>query len=273
MFDCGEGVQRQMIRAKTGFHKKMKILITHMHGDHLLGLPGVLQTMALLNRERKVDVYGPEGIGGFFDCIKETVQFGLTFPVEIHEIKEAGEFCNEEEYVLEAVYANHLVPALAYCFQEKTRPGRFSSEKALALGVPEGPLWGRLQKGMQVETPEGRIVEPEQVLGKCRQGRKIVYTGDTSPFKELVDFSSKANLLIHDSTLDDELLERAKEDGHSTPTQAAQIARKAHVHKLILTHISARYGDAEKLIKQAKKTFMNVEVAEDLMKTEIPLSD
>jgi len=273
MFDCGEGVQRQMIRAKVGFHKKMKIFVTHMHGDHVLGLPGLLQTMALLDREKKLDVYGPLGIKRFLEEIKETVQFVLTFPVEIHEICKPNVVCEEDEYTVQAVWANHVIPSLAYAFVEKSRPGKFYPERAKALGVAEGPLWSELQHGRAVKLPKGRVVKPEDVTGKPRPGRKIVYTGDTRPFKDFAKFAAGADLLIHDSTFDDELAERAEEDGHSTPCQAAENAKKAKVKQLVLTHISARYGDANALQKQAKKIFKNSQVAEDFMKIEIPLLD
>jgi ribonuclease Z len=271
MFDCGEGVQRQMMKAKTGFHKKMKIFISHMHGDHVLGLPGVLQTMALLDRERKLEVYGPSGIKRFIEAIKETVQFVLTFPVEIHEIEEAGVVCEEEEYTVKAFWANHVIPSLAYALEEKPRPGRFYPEKAEALGVPEGPLWSKLQHKHKVKMPNGRVIKPEQVVGTPRPGRKIVYTGDTRPFKGFVKFAAGADLLIHDATLDDELAEKAEEDGHSTPSQAAESAKKARVKQLVLTHISARYDDTSILLEQAQKFFRNARVAEDFMKIEIPL--
>jgi len=271
MFDCGEGVQRQMIKAKAGFHRKMKIFITHMHGDHVLGLPGLLQTMALLDRERKLDVYGPPGIKRFLEDIRETVQFVLTFPVEIHEVHEAGVVCEEEEYVVQAVWANHVIPSLAYAFVEKPRPGKFYPEKAEALGVPEGPMWSKLQHGHKVKLPNGRVVKPEDVTGPPRPGRKIVYTGDTRPFRGFVKFAAGADLLIHDATLDHELAERAVEDGHSTPDQAAKNAKKAKVKQLILIHISARYEDTSILLQQAQKIFKNTQVAEDFMKIEIPL--
>jgi len=271
MFDCGEGVQRQMMKAKTGFHKKMKVFVSHMHGDHVLGLPGVLQTMALLDRERKLEIYGLSGIKRFIEAIKETVQFVLTFPVEIHEIEEAGVVCEEEEYAVEAVWANHVIPSLAYALVEKPRPGRFYPEKAEALGVPEGPLWSKLQHKHVVNLPDGRVIKPEQVVGPPRPGRKIVYTGDTRPFKGFVKFASGADLLIHDATLDDELAERAAEDGHSTSTQAAENAKKAKVKQLILTHVSARYDDTSILLEQAQKIFKNTRVAEDFMKIGIPL--
>jgi ribonuclease Z len=273
MFDCGEGVQRQMINAKVGFNRKMKIFVTHMHGDHVLGLPGLLQTMALLDRNKKLDVYGPPGIKRFLEGIKETVQFALTFPVEVHEIYEAGVICEEEEYFVQAVWANHVIPSFAYALTEKPRPGKFYPEKAKAVGVPEGPLWSKLQHGHEVRLPDGRVVKPEEVTGTPRLGRKIVYSGDTRPFKGFVKFAANADLLIHDATLDDTLAERAEEDGHSTPKQAAKNARKAKAKKLVLMHVSARYEDASILLQQAQKAFKNTCVAEDFMKIEIPLPE
>ncbi|MGB9676398.1 MAG: ribonuclease Z [Candidatus Bathyarchaeales archaeon] len=271
MFDCGEGAQRQMIKAKTSFHKKMKIFITHMHGDHVLGLPGLLQTMALLDREKKLEVYGPPGIKRFLEAIRETVQFVLTFPIEIHEIGDEGMICEEGEYVVQAVWANHVIPSLAYALIEKPRPGKFYPEKAKALGVPEGPLWSKLQHGHSVRLSNGLFIKPEDVTGPPRPGRKIVYTGDTRPFRGFVKFAANADIIIHDATLDDELGERAEEDGHSTPEQAARNAKKAKAKKLVLTHVSARYDDASVLLQQAQKIFKNTLVAEDFMKIEVPL--
>ena len=271
MFDCGEGAQRQMTRARAGFHGKMKVFVTHMHGDHVLGLPGLLQTMALLDRERKLEVYGPPGIRRFIEDIRETVQFALTFPVEIREVDEAGIFCEEAEYTVQTIWANHVIPSLAYALVEKPRPGRFYPEKANTVGVPEGPLWARLQHGYKVKLSDSRVVKPEDVTGPPRPGRKIVYTGDTRPFEGFVKFAADADMLIHDATLDEELAERAEEDGHSTPSQAARNAKKARVKHLILTHVSARYGDTRILLEQAKKIFRNTKVAEDFMKIEIPL--
>ena len=273
MFDCGEGVQRQMIRTGGGFHRKMKIFITHMHGDHVLGLPGLVQSMALLDREKKLEVYGPAGITKFLECIKETVQFTLTFKIEIHEITEPGIICKEEEYAIEAAWTNHVIPSLAYALVEKPRPGRFHPEKAKALKIPEGPLWARIQQGHQIKLPNGQIVKAEKVVGAARTGRKIVYTGDTRPFKNLAELAKSADLLIHEATLDDSLADKANEDGHSTPSQAAEDARKAKVKQLVLTHVSARYEDPSILLKQAQRIFKKTRVAEDFMKIEIPLAD
>jgi ribonuclease Z len=271
MFDCGEGVQRQMIKAKVGFHKKMKIFISHMHGDHVLGLPGLLQTMALMDRQKKVEIYGPEGIKRFLEGTREVLQFALTFPVEIHEIYDEGVVCKEEEYAVEAAWSNHVIPSLAYAFVEKPRAGKFYPDKARALGVPEGQLWSKLQHGDKIKLPDGRLVKPEEVLGPQRLGRKIVYTGDTRPFKGFARFAAGADLVIHDATFDDALAEKASEDGHSTPSQAAEEVKKAKAKKLVLTHVSARYADAGLLLEQARKVFKNTLVAEDFMKLELPL--
>ena len=273
MFDCGEGVQRQMIKAKVGFHKKMKLFISHMHGDHMLGLPGLLQTMALMDRQRTVEIYGLEGIRRFLEDTREVLQFALTFPVEIHEIHDAGTVCREEEYTIEAAWSNHVIPSLAYAFVEKPRPGKFYPAKARTISIPEGELWSKLQHGEEIKLAGGRVVKSEEVLGPMRHGRKIVYTGDTKPFKGFVRFAAGADLVIHEATLDDALAEKAAEDGHSTPSQAAEEAAKAKAKKLVLTHISARYADASVLLEQAKKVFKNTVVAEDFMRLELPLLD
>jgi ribonuclease Z len=272
IFDCGEGVQRQMIRARMGFHKKTKIFITHMHGDHVLGLPGVMQTMSLLNREKELEVYGPVGIEAFVEAMERTVQFALTFPITVNEICE-GIACEEKEYRVQAVCADHVISALAYAFIERPRPGRFNEERAINLGVPKGPLWSKLQHGGNVKLSNGKIIRPDDVLGKQRSGRKLVYTGDTRPSRALLELSKDADLLIHEATLGDELKERAFEDGHSTPSQAAKIAKSARAKRLVLTHLSARYTTTDSLLKQAKKIFRNVEIAEDFMRIDLPLDN
>jgi ribonuclease Z len=273
MFDCGEGIQRQMTRARVGFHKKMKIFVSHMHGDHILGLPGLLQTMSLFDRNRKLEVYGPVGVEAFIEAIQRTVQFVLTFPVEIHEIEDEGLVCDEKEYQVKAARTDHLIPSLAYALVEKPRPGRFNPEKAMAFGIPEGPLWSKLQHGKAVKTSTGKIIQPEYVVGAPRPGRKLAYSGDTRPTESLVKLAQNADLLIHEATLSDELLERAQEEGHSTPSQAAEIARKARVKQLILTHISSRYRATQQLLEQAQEIFPSVVVATDFMKIDVPLLD
>jgi ribonuclease Z len=271
LFDCGEGVQRQMVKAGLGFNKKMKVFITHMHGDHMLGLPGLIQTMSLLDRDKTLEIYGPTGLEDFVEAIEKTVHFTLTFPLEIAEIEEEGLACEEKEYEVYSAWADHSAPALAYGLVEKPRPGRFYPDKARALGVPEGVLWSKLQHGSPVKLPKGKTVKPEDVVGPPRLGRKIVYTGDSRSSKRLVKLAEKADLLVHDCTFDDDLAERAEEDGHSTPSRAAETAKKAKAKRLILTHISARYKTPDLLLKQAKKTFPNVDAAEDFMEIDLPL--
>ena len=273
LFDCGEGVQRQMIRAKAGFHKKMKVFLSHLHGDHVLGLPGLLQTMALMDRTKKVEVYGPEGTVAFLKCVSETLRFGLTFPVEMHEVRDGGVVCSETDYTVEAAWANHVTPSLAYAFLEKPRPGKFYPEKATALGVPKGLLWSKLQHGESVAVLDGRVVKPEEVAGQARRGRKIVYSGDTRPFKGFAKFATRADLVVHEATFDDALAEKAELDGHSTPSQAALQAKRAKAKMLVLTHVSARYTDAGLLLEQAEKVFPNTVVAEDFMVLELPLGE
>jgi ribonuclease Z len=273
MFDCGEGVQRQMIRARVGFHKKMRVFVSHMHGDHVLGLPGLLQSMSLLDRREKLWVYGPVGIRAFVEAIKKTVQFVLTFPVEICELNERGIICDEREYYVEAVRTAHVIPGFAYSLVEKPRAGRFSPDKAKALGVPEGPLWSKLQHGKSVKGVDGRVVKPRQVVGPTRPGLKIVYSGDTRSTRSLVRLAKGADLLVHEATLMDELADRARRDGHSTPSQAARVAEKAGVKRLILTHVSARYRDVAPMLKEARKIFPATVVAEDFMAIELSRSD
>jgi ribonuclease Z len=273
MFDCGEGVQRQMIKAKVGFQKKLKICITHMHGDHVLGLPGLLQTMALMGREKPVDVYGPIGINRFLESLKETLQFQLSYTLNIHEIACPGLVCGEEEYQIEATFSNHAITGFAFAFVEKSRPGKFHPEKALALGIPKGIAWSKLQRGQNFTFPSGQIVKPSDVANSPRKGRKIVYTGDTKPFGEFAAFAKNADLVIHESTLDNSLAQKAAEDGHSTATEAAEEAKKANAKNLILTHISARYSDDSVLLDQAKKIFPATQVAADFMEYNLPLSE
>jgi len=266
MFDCGEGTQRQMALARLSPAKKMKIFISHMHGDHVLGLPGLIQSMALLGRQNSLEIYGPRGVERFVELVNETVQFNVTFPIHIHEAK-PGKINDEERYEVHAAWADHVIPCLAYSFVERPRPGRFHVQMAKKLGVPEGPLWKMLQMGRAVKV-KGKKIDPRLVVGPSRPGVKIVYATDTRPNRRVVSLASKANVLIHDGTFDSSLGEKARPDGHSTAAEAATVARTAKVRKLLLTHISARYRDPSILLKEARRVFRNTLVAQDLMTIE-----
>ena len=261
-----------MIKARIGFHRKTKVFVTHLHGDHVLGLPGLLQTMSLLDRKNKLEIYGPMGIKDFVNAINQTVHFTLTFSTLVKETEE-GIVCEEKDYTITAVQSAHKNLSLAYALTEKRRPGRFNIDKAKKLGVPEGPLWSKLQSGKSVKLPDGRIVEPGTILGSSRPGRKIVYTGDTGPSEKVIKLAEGASLLVHEATFEDEMRNRAIEDGHSTPSMAAKTAKAAGVKRLVLTHISARYKNTNQLLQQAKKTFANTELAKDFLRLELPLSD
>ncbi len=269
MFDCGEGTQRQMTRAHIGFQRPMRILISHMHGDHVLGLPGMLQSMSLLRREKPLHIYGPVGLVDYVKAFSESLG-GPGFPVILYEIQEQGIIYDSDFYHILAIKALHRSTAWSFVFIEKPRPGRFYPDEARALGVPEGELWGRLQRGESV-TSNGETVHSDQVTGPIRPGRKIVYSGDSAPNPELVNVSRNADLLIHEATFMEELYDRAEEDGHTTAAQAAKLAREADVDKLVLTHISSRYPDPEMVRNEAQEYFDNVIIAEDLMEIDVSL--
>jgi len=269
MFDCGEGTQRQMVKAHIGFQRPMKIFISHLHGDHVLGLPGLLQSMSLMRREKELHIYGPVGLIEFVKAFSESLG-GPMFPVILYEINEPGVIFQSDEYNIVAVKAQHRATAFSYGFYEAPRPGRFHPERARKLGVPEGELWGKLQSGETVTINE-TVIRPSQVCDPERPGRSIVYSGDTAPNEALMEISRNVNLLIHEATFLDELADRALEDGHTTVLQAATFARDADVEQLVLTHISSRYPDPEVLLAEAVKIFPNTRVAEDLLEIDIPL--
>jgi ribonuclease Z len=269
--DCGEGTQRQLAFTNLRYGRLSKILITHLHGDHVLGLGGLLQTLSLSGRSRALHVFGPPGIAGFLEALRETLHFMSSFEIIVSEIQNVGRVFETDQYVIEVCKADHeSVFSIAYSLEEKQRPGEFFPEKARKLGVPEGPLWRKLQYGELVRLVDGTVVKPEMVVGPKRQGRKVVYTGDTKPSKDIVTMSFNADVLIHDSTYDDSLLDKAVEYGHSTASQAAGVAKEAKVKLLVLTHISNRYRNDETLLEQARSIFKNTIAARDFMNITVP---
>ncbi len=272
LFDCGEGTQRQMMRAGTGFRQKLTILLTHLHGDHIFGLPGLVYTLSMLDRRHPLKIIGPRGTKDFVEGLL-SIRFGrLSYEIEVKEI-DGGVAYESRAFLVEATDASHTVKSLAYRFRERDRPGRMMVEILEELGVPRGPLWGRLQRGEPIEF-SGRVIRPEEVVGPPRRGRIIVYTGDTRPSDKIVEFSRGADVLIHDATFGSELEGDAVKEGHSTARQAAEVALRAGVKRLYLFHISPRYeGDEEKLLIEARQVFPNTYLAEDLLSIEVPLPD
>jgi ribonuclease Z len=268
LFDCGEGTQSQMARAQLSPMKLSAIFITHLHGDHFLGLAGLVQTLSLMNRTRRLEIFCPPDAKERIQTYLRIPYYTLTFDVVVNEVG-PGEEIRRDDYVIRTCEVEHQVPALAYALIEDPRPGEFYPQRAMELGVKPGPDFSRLQAGQSIELPDGRVVRPEQVMGPPRPGRKVVYAGDTRPCESLVELARGADVLIHDCTLANELSEMAVESGHSTPAEAAEVARRAGVGQLVLTHISPRYVDDEVLLRQAREIFQNVVVARDLMELEV----
>lgn len=267
MFDVGEAAQISYLRSGLGWNKKMKIFVTHLHGDHCIGLLGLLQTMTMQHRTEPLEIYGPNGIEEFIAVNIKILNFGLSFPVMITIVKE-GKIFESKIYSVYACKANHSVTTYSYLFEEKDKPGRFNIEKAKALEIPEGKLWNQLQNGMKIRIGE-RIIVPEQVLGEKRSGKKIGISGDTMPTKELEKFFEGCDYLVFDSTFLDEIKEKAEETCHSTAKQAAILSKNAKVKNLILTHFSARYKDEIRHLDEAKQIHDSVITAKDFLEIEI----
>jgi len=272
LFDCGEGTQRQMMRYGVGFSFK-EIFFTHYHSDHLLGVIGLVRTMGLMDRREGLVLYGPRGAQRI---LSHALSVGIEkpkFPVEIIELK-SGDRIKRGDYEFVAFTTDHRADTIGLSLVERDRLGRFDPDRARVLGVPEGPLWGQLHRGVTVTLDDGRQVAPETLVGPPRPGRTLVYTGDTRPCRAVVDAARGADLLIHDATFGDEEQARAVETGHSTAREAAETARDAGVRHLVLTHISARYNrDAPELLAEAKTVFPFVTVARDGMQIVTPYAD
>ncbi len=272
MFDCGEGTQLQLTKSGLGWARLKGIFITHLHGDHVIGLYGLLMTMSMGDREDPVTIYGPPGIRDYVKLGQKTLKFGLTYPLRVVET-EGGEIIEKDEYILDAIPVRHRVFTLAYRLREKPRPGRFDLDRARELGISPGPLYGRLQRGEEITLASGQVITPGEVLGPPRPGRTVVYMVDTVPFSGGVEFARGADLLIHDGMFDDELAAESTKRGHSTARQAAEVARKAKVKRLILVHISPRYQDIRGMLKQARSVFPNTRIARDLDVYEVKYKD
>ena len=263
LFDCGEGTQRQFLQAKAGTNRKMRILISHMHGDHLFGLPGMLHSLAFMRRTRELEIYGPKGIIEFIHAINRVVKFYSLFPLRVREVR-GGCIINESEYQVKAAQAKHGIECLAYAFEEKPRPGKFCPTKARRLGIPEGPLWKKMQT-MKYVRVAGRKIASREVVGPPRPGVKITYAVDTRPCPSVIRLAKGSDLLIHDSSFDKSAAQKAREYGHSTSSEAAQVAAQCKARKLALFHISAMYDDATPLLVQARRIFRNTLLSHDMM--------
>ena len=264
LFDCGEGTQRQMMRFGTGFAID-HLFVTHLHGDHVLGIPGLLQTFDFNDRDDPVAIHTPAGTRGNVKQLIEANGTTPSFPVRINEVSAGDTVLDRSEYEVRAIDTDHRCASVGYVLAEDDRKGEFDREKAEdELGIPPGPKYSALHRGEPVEH-DGRMVQPEEVVGPPRPGRTFVYTGDTLPTDSVVAASENADLLVHDATFAKDRADRAQATAHSTAREAADVARQAGVGTLALTHISTRYaGQADRLAAEAREAFDgDVFVAED----------
>ena len=272
LFDCAEGTQRQMMRYGVGFGVD-HVFLTHLHGDHVLGLPALLQTWGFNDRERALAVHTPAGTRSRVETLLAPTGDRPGYPVRVQQVRAGDVALDGDGYEVRAFDVTHRTNAVGYALVEEERKGRFDRERAEELGLEPGPKYSRLHEGNAVEHG-GRTIDPSEVVGPPRPGRRVVYTGDTRPTDSTVQSASGADLLIHDSTFGEEFSDRARETAHSTAREAARVAREADVRHLALTHVSTRYtGRTDTLGRQAGDLFENAFVADDGLQVEIPYPD
>ena len=269
LFDVGEGTQKNFMLARLGINHKMKIFITHMHGDHCIGILGLLQTMTLLGRHKKLDIYGEPKIEEFINENIRIIGFGLSFELDIHIIKDEGVLVKETDYQIFCCRSIHSVLSYSYLIEEFDRPGIFNIDKAIQLGIPKGNLFKKLQNGEDVILND-RLIKSKDIVGPKRKGRKIGISGDTRPSLELQKFFADSDILIFEATYAQNEHLHAVKTFHSTATEAALLAKASRSNKLFLTHFSSRYKDPLILLNEAKSIYENVELAEDLKTVNVP---
>ncbi|MGA2612833.1 MAG: ribonuclease Z [Spirochaetia bacterium] len=275
LFDCGEGTQIGLRRLNLRWKKITSIFISHTHADHVTGLPGILMLSSQVDRDEPLYIYGPPKIREFVDAMRRTLEMYINYEIVVKEIEGKCSILEAEEYGIRSFPLQHTKQCLAYSIEEKKRPGIFFPDKALALGVPRGPLWSRLQGGETVGLPDGTTVAPQQVMGEERKGRKFCFVTDTVAASGLAGFVSGADLLICEGMFAEDLAETAAEKKHLTASQAARIAREAGVKEMGLIHYSPRYSERElkKLLQEAREIFPSSFLTRDLQHIEMPFED
>ena len=262
LFDCGEGTQQQILRSSVRAGAIEAIFVSHMHGDHLYGLPGLLATMSLHGRGEPLDVYGPPRVAQYLRGVYDASYARTAFDLTIHAVDD-GAVIARDGYDVRVRLLDHTAPCLGYCVVEHDRPGAFDVDRARELGVPPGPLFRTLQHGADVTLDDGRVVRSAEVVGPPRPGRRIAYCTDTRPCRAAIELARGASVLVHEATYGDDMHSEAGERGHSTAAEAAGVARDAGVQRLILTHVSPRYTDASPLLAEARAVFAETELAAD----------
>ena len=272
LFDVGEGTQKNFMLARLGINHKMKVFITHMHADHCIGILGLLQTMTLLGRKKKLDIYGEPKIEEFINQNIRIIGFGLSFELVIHIIREEGVIVKEFDHQISCCRSTHSVLSYSFLIDEFDRPGRFNVNKAIQLGIPKGKLFKKLQNGEDIIL-NGSLIKSNDIVGPKRKGRKIGISGDTRPSLELEKFFANSDILIFEATYTQDKYLNAVKTFHSTATEAARLAKTSKSNKLFLTHFSSRYKDPLILLNEARSIYENVELAEDLKTVNVPYTE
>lgn len=274
LFDCGEGTQHQLLRSDLKLSQLSRIFITHMHGDHVFGLPGLLATCGMAGHATRIDIYGPDDLKQFLHACVEHSRTNFGYPVEVHTIA-PGVIYEDEELTVSCLPLKHRIPAFGYRVEEKERPGRFDVEKAAALGIPAGPLYGRLKRGEEITLADGRRIMGAELCGPTEQGRSIVYCTDTTFSENAIELARDADLLIHEATFVEEDEPLARRSMHSTARMAGRVAAEARARRLIITHLSPRYArgntiEPGALLDEARDIFPATELARDFMVVGVP---
>ncbi len=274
LFDCGEGTQHQILRSDLKVSQITRIFITHMHGDHIYGLMGLLASCGLAGNPTRIDIYGPPKLDEYLKACGRYSQTHFSYPVKVHTVK-PGLLFEDEEFSISCAPLTHRVPAFGYRVTEKDKPGRFDVERATAMGIPPGPMYGRLKRGEVITLPDGRIVNGTELCGETQIGRKFVYCTDTIYCESAVELAQDADVLVHEATFSHQDAELAYQRLHSTSTMAAQVALAAQVKQLIMTHFSPRYAPGntivlDDLLAEAKAIFPRTIMAHDFFTYEIP---
>lgn len=274
LFDCGEGTQHQILRSDLRVSQLNRIFITHMHGDHIFGLMGLLASCGLAGNAQRIDIYGPPDLDEYLKACRRYSQTHFSYPVKVHTVR-PGVVYEDEEFIVSCALLKHRVPAFGYRIVEKDRPGHFDAKRAAAMGIPSGPIYGKLKRGEVITLPDGRKVNGADLCGPIQVGRKLAYCTDTIYCDAAVELAQDADVVIHEATFAHQDAELAYQRLHSTSTMAAQVALTAHAKKLIMTHFSPRYApgnelEIKDLLTEARAIFPNTELASDFWCYEIP---
>jgi len=272
LFDCAEGTQQQLMRANASYMKIDSIFLSHFHADHFLGLPGLLATLTMYEREAPLNIFGPKGVDSQVELALKITGIKPAFKINCIELKK-GIVLENKDFSISAFPVKHNTRCFGFSFKERDKKAKFMRDKAIALGVPEGPLFARLQHGESVRVGS-KLVKPEDVLdySKGRKGRKISIVLDTRADASYLEYIKDSDVLIHEAAFASKDMDRAIETFHSTALEAAELAKKANCKKLYLTHFSTRYENLDLLLKEAQAVFPETYIAKDLLKVIVPLN-